>query len=112
MFDLEHKMFLTESYFKNTERQENGEWKYSVEHCVNDFQNTLPNFPVDYQKLVQQIYKCVAKFRNVGTVGRKAGSGAPKKSTPEIVADVAVRMEQSLKKLPRRLAHKELVTKY
>jgi hypothetical protein len=112
MFDLEHKMFLTESYFKNTERQENGEWKYSVEHCVNDFQNTLPNFPVDYQKLVQQIYKCVAKFRNVGTVGRKAGSGAPKKRTPEIVADVAVRMEQSLKKPPRRLAHKELVTKY
>jgi hypothetical protein len=112
MFDLEHKIFLTESYFKNTERQENGEWKYSVEHCVNDFQNTLPNFPVDYQKLVQQIYKCMAKFRNVGTVGRKAGSGAPKKRTPEIVADVAARMEQSPKKPPRRLAHKELVTKY
>jgi protoporphyrinogen oxidase len=44
----------------------------SVEHCVNDFQNAFPNFPVDYQKLVQQIYKCVAKCHNVGTVGRTA----------------------------------------
>jgi hypothetical protein len=61
---------------------------------------------VDYQKLVQQIYKCVANFRIVGTVGRKAGSGAPKKRTPEIVADVAARMEQSPKKPLRRLAQK------
>jgi hypothetical protein len=48
----------------------------------------------------------VANFRIVGTVGRKAGSGAPKKRTPEIVADVAARMEQSPKKPLRRLAQK------
>jgi hypothetical protein len=48
--------------------------------------------------LVQQIYKCVAKFRNVGTVGQKADSGAPKKRIPEIVADVSARMKQSPKK--------------
>jgi hypothetical protein len=51
--------------------------------------------------LVQQIYKCVAKFRNVLTVGQKAGSGAPKKRIPEIVADVSAlsaRMKQSPKK--------------
>jgi hypothetical protein len=54
---------------------------------------------VDYQKVIQQIYECVAKFRNVGTVGRQAGSGTPKKKTPEIVADVAARKEQSPKNL-------------
>jgi hypothetical protein len=101
---LEHTFFITLSYFKNAERQENGERTYSVEHCVNDFQNAFPNFIVDYQKLVQQIYKCVAKFRIVGTVDQKAGSGAPKKRTPEIVADVAARMEQSPKRPLRRLA--------
>jgi hypothetical protein len=36
----------------------------------------------------------VAKFRNVGTVGQKAGSGTPKKRIPEIVADVSARMKQ------------------
>jgi hypothetical protein len=69
MFDLERKIFLTESYFENAKRQENGEWKYSVEHCVSDFQNAFPNFPVDYQKLVQP------------TVGRKAGQSAQKKNS-------------------------------
>jgi hypothetical protein len=60
----------------------------------------------------------VAKFHNVGTVGRKAGSGASKKRTSEIVADVAARMKQCPKKPPRRLAQEmdlsymELVTKY
>jgi hypothetical protein len=89
----------------NGEQQKNGEWKYSVGHCVKDFLNTFPNFPVNYQKLVQQIYKCVGKFRNVGTLGRKAGSGAPKKRIPEIVADVSARMKQfPKKKPPRRLA--------
>jgi hypothetical protein len=44
----------------------------------------------------------VAKLRSVGTVGRKTGSGAPKKRT-EIVANVAARMEQSPKKPLRRL---------
>jgi hypothetical protein len=37
----------------------------------------------------------MAKFRNVGTVGQKTGSGAPKKRIPEIVADVSARMKQS-----------------
>jgi hypothetical protein len=46
----------------------------------------------------------VAKFHNVGTVGRKASSGASKKRTSEIVADVAARIEQCPKKPPRRLA--------
>jgi hypothetical protein len=68
--------------------------------------------------LVQQIYKCAAKFRNVGTVGQKAGSGAPKKRIPEIVADVSARMKQSPKKnltagSPKRwTSEMELVTKY
>jgi hypothetical protein len=65
------------------------------------FEKVFPSsrpWSVDYQKLVQQIYKCVAKFRNVGTVGQKAGSGAPKKRIPEIVADVSARMKQSPKK--------------
>jgi hypothetical protein len=48
--------------------------------------------------LVQQIYKCVAKFLNVGTVDKKAGNGAPKKRIPEVVADVSARMKQSPKK--------------
>ncbi|RZC35937.1 hypothetical protein BDFB_015307, partial [Asbolus verrucosus] len=84
MFNLEHKIFLVESYFKNAERQQNGEWKYSIQGCINDFQNAFPDFPIEYPNLVQQIYKCVERFRNVGTVGRKAGSGAPKKRTPEV----------------------------
>jgi hypothetical protein len=64
--------------------------------------------------LVEQIYKCVAKFRNVGTVGQKAGSGAPKKRIPEIVADVSARMKQSPKNTsPQvRTSQMELVTKY
>jgi hypothetical protein len=50
----------------------------------------------------------VAKFRNVGTVGQKAGGGAPKKRIPEIVADVSVRMKHSPKKKPHRRLAQEM----
>jgi hypothetical protein len=50
----------------------------------------------------------VTKFRNVGTVGQKAGSGAPKKRIPEIVADVSVRMKHSPKKKPHRRLAQEM----
>jgi hypothetical protein len=56
MFDLEHNILLTETYFKNAERQENGEWMYSIQCCVDDFQNAFPNFPVEYPKLVQTTF--------------------------------------------------------
>jgi hypothetical protein len=50
MFTLEHQMFLAESYFKKAERQENGEWKYSIQVCVDDFRNAFPNFSVKSSK--------------------------------------------------------------
>jgi hypothetical protein len=42
--------FFSYSYFKNGERQENGELKCSIQACVEDFRNAFPNFPVDNQK--------------------------------------------------------------
>jgi hypothetical protein len=43
MFTLEHKMFVTESYFKN------------IQACVEDFQNAFPNFPVEDAKFVHML---------------------------------------------------------
>jgi hypothetical protein len=43
MFTLEHKIFLTESYFKN------------IQVCVEDFQNAFPNFPVQDPKLIHML---------------------------------------------------------
>jgi hypothetical protein len=43
MFTLEYNIFLTESYFKNAERQENCEWKWILYKLrVGDFPNTFP----------------------------------------------------------------------
>jgi hypothetical protein len=50
MFTLEHKIVFVVSYFKNAERQENGQLKYSIQTSVEDFRNTFPNFPVEYTK--------------------------------------------------------------
>jgi hypothetical protein len=75
MFTLEHTIFLTESYFKNAERQENCEWKYSIQACVGDFPNTFPNFRVEYPKPLQlfRFWKMRLKILNGElTVGSKS----------------------------------------
>jgi hypothetical protein len=72
VFRTEHFSYW-ELFSKYTEQQENGEWKYSVEHCVNGFGYTISLiFRLDLAKVAQQIYKCVARFRNVGTVASKS----------------------------------------
>jgi hypothetical protein len=43
MFTLEHKIFLTECYFKK------------IQACVEDFRNAFPNFPIEYAKLVHML---------------------------------------------------------
>jgi hypothetical protein len=50
MVTLEHKIVFVVSYFKNAERQENAQLKYSIQASVEDFRNTFPNFPVEYTK--------------------------------------------------------------
>lgn len=49
MFLLEHKTFIIQSYFRNGEKQDNGQWIYSTNMCIADFREKFPNFPVTYQ---------------------------------------------------------------
>jgi hypothetical protein len=55
-FTIEEKAFLLERYFRNGEKQENGDWTYFITPCVEEFQARYPNrMDIDYQ----QIYQCI-----------------------------------------------------
>ncbi|RZC39840.1 hypothetical protein BDFB_014617, partial [Asbolus verrucosus] len=43
MFQLEHKSFILESYFRNGQKLENGQ--YSIPSCIEEFHQRFPNFP-------------------------------------------------------------------
>ncbi|KAI4469565.1 iroquois-class homeodomain protein irx [Holotrichia oblita] len=98
MLELEHKIFIIQCYYRTGQKLENGEWVYSINRCIEEFQQQFPNLPVTYAQLLKQIQACVIKFGEIGAVTRKPGGGAPKKRTANLIEDVQQRMEHSPKK--------------
>ncbi|KAI4462975.1 transposable element tc3 transposase-like protein [Holotrichia oblita] len=96
--ELEHKIFIIQCYYRTGQKLENGEWVYSINRCIEEFQQQFPNLPVTYAQLLKQIQACVIKFGEIGAVTRKPGGGAPKKRTANLIEDVQQRMEHSPKK--------------
>jgi hypothetical protein len=53
-FTIEEKAFLLECYFRNREKQDNGDWSDFITPCVEEFQTRYPNrINIDYY---QQVY--------------------------------------------------------
>ncbi|KAI4470703.1 nadh-ubiquinone oxidoreductase ashi subunit [Holotrichia oblita] len=98
VLELEHKIFIIQCYYRTGQKLENGEWVYSINRCIEEFQQQFPNLPVTYAQLLKQIQACVIKFGEIGAVTRKPGGGAPKKRTANLIEDVQQRMEHSPKK--------------
>ncbi|KAI4470369.1 neuropeptide y receptor [Holotrichia oblita] len=97
--ELEHTIFIIQCYYRTGQKLENGEWVYSINRCIEEFQQQFPNLPVTYAQLLKQIQACVIKFGEIGAVTRKLGGGAPKKRTANLIEDVQQQMEASVLEL-------------
>lgn len=106
VFTQEHKIFLIESYFRSGV-QENGEWRYSIQACINEFREKFPQVAIDVKNLQNTIVNTVQLFRSTGSILRKEGSGRPSLRTQETVEDVRQRLidepTKSLRKLKQEV---------
>jgi hypothetical protein len=102
-FTIEEKAFLLECYFRNGEKQENGDWTYFITPCVEEFQARYPNrMDIDYQQIYQCIKIIVPNFRESGSIIKKK-SGRPFVRIPEVVQNVRQIVEQHPSTSIRRL---------
>lgn len=105
MLSNEIKAFLLESYFRNGNKLENGEWQYSYVACYEEFQENYPAEAADhsYDDVYQVVRKTVVLFREKGSVERKTGSGRPKKRTAEVLDNAREIIEATPSTSIRRL---------
>lgn len=100
----EQDRFILESYFRNGERNAEGEWKYSTRLCIEEFAAQFPDNLLDNEVLSRHILRIVQRFRGTGSVCKGKSSGRPSILTENVVEDVRERMDQSPTKPLRQLA--------
>lgn len=104
VFTREHKSFIIESYFRNG-IHENGQWIYSVQACMVEFQQKFPDIGVLEYDFARMVRKTVDLFRQTGSIERKKGSGRLITArTQETIADVNERLLNDPTKSLRRIS--------
>jgi hypothetical protein len=71
-----------------------GVWQYSLALCMEDF-GEFPDIAVEYTQFRQTLNISLKNFQENGSVGRKPGSGRPKKKTPEVIEQARQAMEEA-----------------
>lgn len=103
-FTLEHDQLILEAYFRNGERDANGQWTYSTQRCANEFIEQYPDLEIDYDNLIRHIRRIVTRFRSTGSVCKGKSTGRPSVMLEDTVEDVRARLEHSPTKPLRQLA--------
>jgi hypothetical protein len=71
-----------------------GVWQYSLALCKKEFEE-FPDIAVEYMQFRQTLNISLKNFQENGSVGRKPGSGRPKKRTPEVIEEARQAMEEA-----------------
>jgi hypothetical protein len=93
-FTEQHKVFMVISYFRNGVKID-GVWQYSLALCMEEFGEEFPDIAVEYTQFRQTLNISLKNFQENGSVGRKPGSGRPKKRTPEVIEEARQAMEEA-----------------
>lgn len=100
----EQKAKLLECYFRNGQKVDDV-WRYSIPECFADFQEEYPDLALEYSNFYPVLMNSLANFREIGSVGRKPGSGRrPTKRIPENINAVQQIIEGAPKISVRRVA--------
>lgn len=103
-YSLEQDQFILESYFRNGERGNNGEWTYSVRACIEEMHNRFHNDEFDHDNLSKHIRKVVDRFRGTGSVCKGKSPGRPTVINENVLQTVQTHLLRSPTKPLRQLA--------
>ncbi|KAF5286629.1 hypothetical protein FQA39_LY16203 [Lamprigera yunnana] len=103
-FTVEQDKFILEAYFRNGQKDVDGNWKYSVRLCVEEYQTHFQNIELDDDVLCRHIRRIVSRFHEHGSVCKGKSTGRTTVLTEEVVEDVRTYLERSPTKPLRQLA--------
>jgi hypothetical protein len=69
----------------------------------------FPDIAVEYTQFRQTLNISLKNFQENGSVGRKPGSGRPKKRTPEVIEEARQAMEEAPGTFQLNIYHNNLV---
>lgn len=100
----EQKAFILKAHYRSGMRNEDGTWFYSLQSCIEQFEEEFPNVHIPYKMFVQHKQRIVSHFENDNCICKNKSTGRPKVLTEETVNDLQRRIEQSPTKSLRKLS--------
>ncbi|KAF5285092.1 hypothetical protein FQA39_LY16781 [Lamprigera yunnana] len=87
-FTVEQDKFILEAYFRNGQKDVDGNWKYSVRLRVEEYQTHFQNIELDDDVLCRHIRRIVSRFHKHGSVCKGKSTGRT-----TVVEDITVVQE-------------------
>ncbi|XP_044265914.1 uncharacterized protein LOC123012155 isoform X2 [Tribolium madens] len=100
----QQNIFLFQSYCSNAQRQENGEWLYSIEKCIHEFRNEFPTATFSDEMLREYVPQLLERLRTTGSVREPELPNLEIFLTSEKVELIKALVEENPKMPPRKLS--------
>lgn len=94
-FTSEQDSFIIMAHFRSGTRNADGSWSYSLQSCIEQFNEAFPDLNVDYDTFANHKQILVHRFENRHCICKRKSTGRPTILTEEVVEDIQTRMERS-----------------
>lgn len=103
-FSDEQDAFILKAHYRSGTLGADGEWSYSLQSCMAQFQQNYPDHIVSYKIFAQHRDRIIHRFETKNCICKGKSSGRPTILTDDVVDDVRQRIEASPNKSIRKLA--------
>ncbi|KAK4875917.1 hypothetical protein RN001_012339 [Aquatica leii] len=104
MFTAEQDTIIIMAHFRSGTRNPEGTWSYSLQSCIDQFNEHFPEANFTYDTFRQRKQVLVNRFLNRNCICKGKATGRPTVLTAPVVEDIRNRMEQSPNKSVAKLS--------
>lgn len=104
VFTSEQDAFILMAHFRSATRNQDGVWVYSLNSCIEQFQENFPDENIDRQYFTNHKNIIIKRFEDKNCICKGKSTGRPKVLTEDTVEDIRDRMDRSPKKSLRKLS--------
>lgn len=76
-FTVEQDAFLLKAHFRSATRNADGTWSYSLQSCLQQFNEEYPDLHISYKVFAQHKQRIVERFENKHSICKNKPPGRP-----------------------------------
>lgn len=100
----EQEAFILIAHYRSGTRNPDGNWTYSLQNCLEQFNEQFPDANVPYDQFVQRRHRIINRFEEKHCICKGKSTGRASKLTENVLDDIQQRMDASPNKAVSKLS--------